>query len=175
MHATTDRNKGFHLLQAALQKVGNNLTETMAVVFGSSEPADMPDLGMPVIFLGRLKDEHSLAAAYAAADVFVVPSIQEAFCQTAAEALACGTPVVAFRATGLLDVVEHQGCGYLARPYDVNDLAQGIAWVLQDPARHAKLSAVARQIVETKFARNLVARQYAELYREILGNNKEGR
>jgi glycosyltransferase involved in cell wall biosynthesis len=175
MHATTDRNKGFHLLQAALQKVGNNLTETMAVVFGSSEPADMPDLGMPVIFLGRLKDEHSLAAAYAAADVFVVPSIQEAFCQTAAEALACGTPVVAFRATGLLDVVEHQGCGYLARPYDVNDLAQGIAWVLQDPARHAKLSAVARQIVETKFARNLVARQYAELYRDILGNNKEGR
>ena len=168
---TSDLNKGFHLLQPALQALaGKGLPETLAVVFGCAAPIKLPDLGMPVVFLGRLHDDASLAAAYSAADVFVAPSIQEAFCQTAAEAMACGTPVVAFGATGLLDVVEHQRCGYLAEPYASDDLAHGIAWVLEDRDRHAALSCRARQKVTTEFALDLVARRYAELYREILGS-----
>ena len=51
---------------------------------------------------------------------------QEAFGQTAFERLACGTPVVCFDATGLLDIVEHQINGYLAKPFDTSDLAAGI-------------------------------------------------
>ena len=60
----------------------------------------------------------------------MVPSRQEAFGQTASEAQACGTPVVAFNIGGLPDIVEHQRTGYLAEPFETEDLATGIRWVL---------------------------------------------
>ena len=168
VRALSDPNKGFHLLRPALQVLGKGSADRMALSFSAFESAGMPDLEMPAVSLGHIRDDDQLATAYAAADVFVVPSIQESFCQTAAEALSCGTPVVAFGATGLLDVVEHQYCGYLARPYDVDDLARGIAWVLADAGRHAELAARARRKVVRDFALATVTRRYLDLYGEVL-------
>jgi glycosyltransferase involved in cell wall biosynthesis len=121
-----------------------------------------------MVFLGRLRDEASLVAAYSAADVFVAPSLQESFCQTVLEAMACGTPAVAFGATGPLDVVVHQECGYLAQPYESADLARGILWVLGDRERHARLVRQARQRAEDEFGLDRVAAQYLLIYREML-------
>lgn len=168
VRGTTDPNKGFHLLKPALQILGKGSSDLLAVVFSSFETVETPDLGMLFISLDRIDDDPKLAAVYAAADVFVVPSLQEAFCLTAVEALACGTPVVAFGATGLLDVVDHESCGYLARPYDHEDLAQGIAWVLENPERHARISAMARQKAESAFNLKKMTERYVSLYRELL-------
>lgn len=168
VRGTSDPNKGFHLLTPALQAVSKNSSDTLSLVFSAFDSTEMPDLGMPVVCLGQVQDDNMLAAIYSAADVFVAPSIQEAFCQTAAEAMACGTPVVAFGATGLLDVVEHQKCGYLALPYDTEDLARGIAWVLEDEGRRSELSRRSRLKVESDFALPEVAQRYTELYQRIL-------
>ena len=84
------------------------------------------------------------------------------------EAMACGTPVVAFDATGPKDIVEHKRTGYLAQPFDAEDLAKGIAWVIEDEARWQALSHQARQKVEDEFAIESVAQRYAELYKEVL-------
>jgi glycosyltransferase involved in cell wall biosynthesis len=165
VNALSDRNKGWHLLQPALKLVAECLPEATAVVFGGDQPASPPDLGMEARFLGHLKDDPLLAAAYAAADVMVVPSLQEAFCQTATEAMACGTPVVAFGATGLLDVVGHGETGYLARPYKVEDLAAGILWVLSDRERRAALSERGVHKVNAEFAIDKTAARYLEIYR----------
>jgi glycosyltransferase involved in cell wall biosynthesis len=97
----------------------------------------------------------------------VVPSRYEAFGQTASEALACGTPVVAFDVTGLKDIVDRQQNGYLAQPYDSEDLARGIAWVLEDAQRHEKLCRNAREKVEAKFTLAVQAREYQKLYQQI--------
>ena len=83
-------------------------------------------------------DDLSLRLLYSAADVMVVPSIQEAFGQTASEAQACGTPVAAFKIGGLLDVVSHKETGYLADPYDPKSLAYGINWIIEDEERNEK-------------------------------------
>lgn len=77
----------------------------------------------------------SACALHSAAYLVVVPSRQEAFGQTASEAHACGTPVVAFRTGGLPDIVEHQRTGYLAQPFDTQDLSAGISWVFEDLQR----------------------------------------
>lgn len=167
IRGTSDPNKGLHLLAPALRSLGRDMTGLVAVVFSSFDRGELPDLGMPAVSLGAIENDDQLAAAYSAAEVFVAPSIQETFCQTAAEALACGTPVVAFGATGLLDVVEHRRCGYLARPYHSDDLARGIAWVLEDEERRAALSRRARSKAGTEFALPAVARRYRELYREL--------
>ncbi len=166
--AYSDPNKGFHLLKQALEALSKVSPNLLTVVFGSDDFAGLPELDMPVISLGSIDDDQKLAAIYSAADVFVVPSIQEAFCQTATEAMACGTPVVAFRATGLLDVIEHKISGYLAQPYDTEDLAHGITWVLEDKARHAELSRRSRLRVETQFDLNKIAQRYSDLYQKQL-------
>ena len=102
----------------------------------------------------------------------LVPSIQEAFGQTASEALACGTPVVAFRATGLKDIINHQQNGYLANPFEVEDLAKGIVWVLEDQERHQKLRFHAREKSLREFTLEIQASRYLSLYEEILGGCK---
>jgi len=169
MQGTDDRWKGFPLLVPALQSLSKSgwQDKIELLVFGSSKPENPIDVGFKTHYLGRLEDE-SLAKVYAAADVMVVPSRYEAFGQTASEALACGTPVVAFDVTGLKDIVDGQQNGYLAKPYETEDLARGIAWVLEDPDRHQKLCRSARLKVEEKFTLEVQARAYKNLYEEIL-------
>jgi len=169
MQGTDDRWKGFPLLVPALQSLSKSgwQDKIELLVFGSSQPENPIDVGFKTHYLGRLQDEN-LAKVYAAADVMVVPSRYEAFGQTASEALACGTPVVAFDVTGLKDIVDRQQNGYLAKPYETEDLARGIAWVLEDPDRHQKLCRSARLKVEEKFTLQVQARAYKNLYEEIL-------
>lgn len=169
MQGTDDRWKGFPLLVPALQSLSKSgwQDKIELLVFGSSQSENPIDVGFKTHYLGRLEDE-SLAKVYAAADVMVVPSRYEAFGQTASEALACGTPVVAFDVTGLKDIVDGQQNGYLAKPYETQDLARGIAWVLEDPDRHQKLCCSARLKVEEKFTLEVQARAYKNLYEEIL-------
>ncbi|MBW4493213.1 MAG: glycosyltransferase family 4 protein [Oscillatoria princeps RMCB-10] len=167
---TSEPRKGFQLLEPALQSLSKSgwKDRIELAIFGSSQPENPIDTGFKYHYLGRFEDDISLAAVYSAADVMVVPSIQESFGQTAFEALACGTPVVAFNATGLKDIVEHRQTGYLARPYEIEDLALGIAWVLENPDRHQKLSQRARQKAEQEFTVELQARRYLSLFTELL-------
>lgn len=167
---TGDKRKGFHLLQPALQYLNQSgwQEHLELVVFGGTQPENPIDLGFQTHYLGQFHDDLALALVYSAADVMVVPSVQEAFGQTASEALACGTPVVAFNATGLSDIVAHQQTGYLAKPFAIEDLAQGIAWVLENPERHQKLRCNAREKAEQEFSLELQAKRYCALFEEIL-------
>ncbi|WP_392482476.1 glycosyltransferase family 4 protein [Nostoc sp. C110] len=170
IEATSDRNKGFHLLQPALQELSKTgwKDNFEVVIFGASQPENPPDLGFKTYYLGHLYDDLSLATVYSAADVMLVPSLQESFGQTASESLACGTPVVAFNSTGLKDIVDHQQNGYLANPYEVDDFAKGIAWILENEQRLEKLSFYARKKAEQEFTLELQARRYSALFEEIL-------
>jgi glycosyltransferase involved in cell wall biosynthesis len=138
------------------------------VIFGASQPDNPPDLGFKTHYLGHLHDAISLATVYSAADVMLVPSLQESFGQTASESFACGTPVVAFNSTGLKDIVDHQQNGYLAKPYEVEDFAKGIIWVLENEQRLQKLSFYAREKAEQEFTLELQARRYSALFQKIL-------
>ena len=66
-------------------------------------------------------------------------------------------------------MIEHQINGYLAKPFDTSDLAAGINWVLSDENRHKELCINARERAVACFDIETIARQYAELYREVLG------
>ncbi|MBW4450540.1 MAG: glycosyltransferase family 4 protein [Spirirestis rafaelensis WJT71-NPBG6] len=174
LQATSDRNKGFHLLQPSLQELSKSGWNDSwnVVIFGASQPENPPDLGFKTHYLGHLHDNMSLASVYSAADVMLVPSLQESFGQTASESLACGTPVVAFNSTGLKDIVDHQHNGYLAKPYEIEDFAKGITWVLENAERHQKLSFYAREKAEREFTLQLQARRYSALFQEILREAK---
>ncbi len=168
--SVADARKGFRELTRALEILSSlmNRSDTEVVIFGSSQPPNAPDFGFQATYTGHLHDDISLAMLYAASDVMVVPSLQEAFGQTASEAMACGTPVVAFDTTGLKDIVDHGVNGYLARAFDPGELAKGIVWVLDDGERWNTLSHHARKKAVQDFSIETVAKKYAELYADIL-------
>lgn len=170
VNSTGDRNKGFHLLLPALQHLASNGWRESAelVIFGASAGKHNPDLALKSHYLGYLHDDVSLALMYSAADVFVAPSMQENLPNTVIEALACGTPSVGFSIGGIPDLIDHQENGYLARPYEADDLANGIAWVIEDEERWQKLAAHAREEVVHKFELRAITRRYLHLYQEIL-------
>lgn len=169
INPTANKRKGFHLLKPAIQNLSqeHNSNNIELVIFGASQPLEVPNFGFKTHYLGRLHDDIGLALVYSAADVMIVPSIQEAFGQTASESLACGTPVVAFDITGLKDIIDHQHNGYLAKPFDVDDLAQGIAWVLEDKERLINLSNNAREKVERNFSLEVQANNYLSIYKYV--------
>ena len=170
---TADRRKGWDLLQLALQKLSQTADGVVGVVFGQSEPLNPPKLGLPLHWMGYLHDDITLSLLYSAVDVMVVPSRQDNLPQTSTEPQACGTPVVAFDVCGLPSAVEHKQTGYLAKPFDIDDLAHGISWVLSDQERSQKLSSQARERAVRLWSPEVVAKQYLEVYEEAIAMRKQ--
>lgn len=164
-----DYRKGADLLQDALRSLSEVTDEDIElVIFGTNKPEDPPEFGFPTNYVGYLHDDPSLALLYSASDVMVVPSRYEGFGQTVSESLACGTPVVAFDSTGPRDIVDHEETGYLATPYDTDDLREGIDWVLNDNERRTEMSDRARETAVKRYALETVGQQYLMLYEEIV-------
>jgi glycosyltransferase involved in cell wall biosynthesis len=169
MSATSDPRKGFSVLVDALRKVAAEAkhSDIRLVVFGANRPESPPDLGLRTHYMGQVSDDVMLASMYAAADVMVVPSIQENLGNTIMEPLACGTPVVAFAIGGNPDMIDHKQNGYLATPFSADELANGISWVLADSARWHHLSEAARRKCELHFELKHAAERYRDLYEQL--------
>lgn len=172
-----DRNKGAHLLREALERLGaHGRTDDLALVaVGADENQVLDGIAVPMFHVGRLHDDISLALVSSAADVFVAPSLLENLPYSVMEALACGTPSVAFDTGGISDLIKHQRNGYLARPFDPDDLARGLVWVLEDELRRRALAEAARRGCQDQFGAAQVAARYEALYRGMLSDARHTR
>jgi glycosyltransferase involved in cell wall biosynthesis len=115
----------------------------------------------------------------------VVPSLQENLSNAIMESLSCAIPVVGFNIGGNSDMIEHKKTGYLAKPFNPQDLANGIEWVLESEAvivdsdsdrvdsgsRYEWLCKNAREKVLREFDSRAVAKKYIELYEEVLSRS----
>jgi glycosyltransferase involved in cell wall biosynthesis len=168
----SDINKGFDLLTDSLKDVSNLRNDLLLLIFGGDNVSNKENIfGFESIHIGKLFDSQTLALVYSAADVVVVPSRQESFSMVSSESIACGTPVVAFDATGPRDIIDHMENGYLAKSYDYKDFATGILWVLEDDVRWKLLSEKARLKALNSFSCEVVGKQHNDLYDEILKIN----
>ncbi|EOW9092347.1 glycosyltransferase family 4 protein [Vibrio cholerae] len=164
MGATSDTRKGFHELAQSLEYLSQDYE---LIIFGSNEPQTLQGFKQKTHYLGQLHDDVSLRVLYSAADVMVVPSLQENLSNAIMESLACATPVVGFAIGGNSDLIEHQKTGYLAQPFDTQDLANGIDWVIQHK-QPEQLSLAAREKVIREFDSKVVAGKYIALYEQML-------
>lgn len=168
--SVTDFYKGFDLFIDAMNELQQD--DIQILIFGRVGHYEESALPNPMIKLGFLSDFISLRIAYSAADVFVAPSRMDAFGKTIVESMACGTPVVCFDSTGPADIVDHKVTGYKAKPFEVIDLANGINWVLtQNEVESKYLRLASRNRAVTDFDSEVIAAQYVELYKELLGVN----
>ncbi len=102
--------------------------------------------GMPVKFLGALHGR-DLALAYASFDVFAHTGCEETFGQTIQEAQASGLPVIAPRAGGPIDLIDHGRTGMLTDPDDARSLRGAVRELAADPALRARLGEAGRRAV----------------------------
>ncbi|MCD7791022.1 MAG: glycosyltransferase [Bacteroides thetaiotaomicron] len=130
------------------------------VVFGNNQTVNI-DERFESISVGKIESDSELCALYSLADVFVAPSLQENLSNAVMESLSCGTPVVAFNIGGMKDMIEHRKNGYLAQPFDVNDLAKGIETSIENCEMFSNR---ARGKVIEEFSMDKVGLKYKVLY-----------
>lgn len=165
-----DTRKGIQLLLPALHELHHNgmNKQIELLVFGGTAANPITDVDFQVNYLGRLTDNVSLALAYSAADVFIAPSLEDNLPNTLVEALACGTPGVAFNIGGIPDIIDHKHNGYLATPFEPQSLARGIEWTLKETSRDEQLRINSHQKAERIFGLAAQAHSHIALYEKIL-------
>jgi glycosyltransferase involved in cell wall biosynthesis len=161
--STVDKRKGFALLFEALKALSK---KPFLLLWGAQHPGALDDLDY--YHIGSVENERLCALAYRAADVFVVPSLEEAFGQTALEALACGIPVVAFDIGGLRDTVVSGHNGLLVERGNSQALAAGIREVLDNKTLRTSWKSQAAEWSNQNYSLKKNASSYLELYRSLL-------
>ena len=160
--------KGYNELIKCLDILSNKYYEVGKIdvyVFGSSGNREQYSERVTINYLGYL-DERAMVEAYNLADVYVVPSLEDSFNNTVAEALATETPVVSFAVGGIVDIMDHKKTGYLAKAFSPEDLADGIYWVLNNNANN-RLGVNGRKKVIDNFSYEKVAEKYKQLFTKL--------
>ncbi|MDJ0579618.1 glycosyltransferase [Crocosphaera sp.] len=127
-------------------------------------------LKIPVVSLGQINCDDKLAEIYSAADIFVLPSLEDNLPNTMLESMSCGTPVVGFEVGGLPDLVQDNITGKLVPKGDCFALAQAILSALKTPEKRAVMGENCRQLIQEKYSLSVQANAYLNLYKELLGN-----
>lgn len=160
-----DKRKGLHLLIPALDSLRND--NILLVCLGNYKSVPQAQY-IQVRCEGLVKGSERLSEYYSAADFFVLPSFQEAFAQTPLEAMACGTPVVAFPCSGIPDLITHKN-GVAATDFTIEALTDALLEAMNTEYSSKDI----RQDVVGRFSYDKIARQYMELYNQLLREKQE--
>lgn len=151
--------KGFSILLEALNS--NNLPNVKLGVVGDASGIELPDNAH---HFGAISDEQKLAKIYAAAELFVIPSLADNLPNTVVESLCCGTPVVGFDIGGIPEMITHQQNGIICDSNDALGLVAGITTAMETGFDRQKISDCACGIYD----QTRVAVAYAEAYNAML-------
>jgi glycosyltransferase involved in cell wall biosynthesis len=163
-----EKRKGADVLMEALKTFPAR--EIILLVLGAGK---WPASGIETIPMGSLSSPRLQSIFYSALDVFAMPSRVETFGNVAMEAMACETPVVAFPAGGLADVVADGETGLMEREIgSVDGLARMLQWMWKHPAERIGMGIAARKRVVEKFSDSLMSRRYTDLYHELVPAEK---
>jgi glycosyltransferase involved in cell wall biosynthesis len=164
-HDPRIRRKGLHCLQESLGQLDES-RDLLLVSLGRGVPDLFP--GVAHTHLGYVGQDRLLSLAYSAADLFVIPSLQDNNPTTVLEALACGTPVLGFDVGGIPDMVRPGTSGRLVPAEDANALAAAITEMLDDREELRRLGTEARALALREYTMAMQASRYEALYAELL-------
>ena len=170
-----DRNKGARYLLEALNLLQNDRRDfQLAFVDNKKENLKLAPrlvqkygLSSRVHFTGRVSTEQ-LVKLYNQAMIVVSPSLYEGFGLPAAEAMSCGSPVIATTGGAFPEVIDHSQTGWLVPPGDAQALADAIRKLSDDPDLRARLGAAGRKSILERFSWRKAAEETLAVYEELL-------
>jgi glycosyltransferase involved in cell wall biosynthesis len=173
-----EKRKGFYKLLEAMKYCLQDTTfrnlaingRIKVLTFGPPQE-DLEKLAIKIKSLGYVHDNEHLAAIYSAADLFILPSLEDNLPNTVLEAMACGTPVIAFNIGGIPDMIENGVTGYMAPGFDTREMGAAILKLLFDEDKRKQMSLNCRQVIEQKFKLQDQAGLYLELFHDLLPGN----
>lgn len=170
INAINDERKGFNYLIKALELVSQkiNQDDIEICIYGANNIPSNIKLPFSIKILGKLNKDIELVNAYNAADIFILPSLQDNLPNTIMESLACGTPIVAFNIGGIPDMICHLKTGYLAEPKSSKDLANGILNFYNGREFLNAFSNAAREYALQNYSFEKIAVQHIKLYNSLL-------
>ncbi len=171
LSATGDKRKGFQYLKSILESIDSSKLNVEIILFGTESYFDNKLLkNFKVHNFGHLNDDLSLRIIYSAADLLIVPSLLEAFGQTASEAHSCGTAVLAFNNSGLSDIVTDGVTGSLV---DINEkiMSRELIHLFSNPEILFEMGINARNKALKNWSYEIVAKKYIDLYQDIIDGN----
>ena len=160
--------KGINELNQVLDLLIDKVDKYHLLLAGSGSMSFRND-NFGITRLGNIDDNNRLALAYSAADITIVPSLEETFSNTTAESISCGTPVVGFKIAALPDMIKDDYNGYTVELGDIKGLADSICKVLEGP----DLSENCRKYAEENLKLDIQAKRYKALYEDLLSNPVE--
>ncbi|MBT3393573.1 MAG: glycosyltransferase [Waddliaceae bacterium] len=116
------------------------------------------------IHFNSILDKRLLSLSYNAADLFVIPSLQDNFPNTVIESIACGTPVVGFNIGGVPDVIETGTHGYLVNKIDSKEMSDRIQEFFSDSDKRKKMSLNCIEKAKKEYDLSKQTKKYMELY-----------
>jgi len=169
---TRDRNKGIIYLLQALTMMRGQVKLTIVddkPPRNDYAPGLVKEYGLEdmITFTGRLSHSE-VAKKYAAAEIAVSPSIYEGFGLPAAEAMACGVPVIGTTAGALPEVIEDNVTGILVPPKNPQALAGAIKTLIDDPELRQKIGAAGVERVNRLFTWEKSAKATIDVYNEVI-------
>ena len=162
---TQDPRKGFVYFRQALAELDTIDMEVM--IFGKGRPEDFEQMPVKAHFLGKISDPQQMVNAYNAADMIIVPSLEDNLPNTIMEAMACGTPAVGFNTGGIPEMIDHLDNGFVSVSRSAASIAEGMRWVFEQNTANA-ISRKAREKVLKCYSEEVVANRYSQLYQTVL-------
>ncbi|WP_309709342.1 glycosyltransferase family 4 protein [Armatimonas sp.] len=156
--------KGYHTLCTVMKEIIKEFPDAILVSIGPDTEPPYPIIGKENhLDLGRVSDQDK-AHAFAAADIFCMPSDAEAFGITYIEAWANGLPVISGSAPAVKELVEHGVNGYSIENQDNHDLYKYLKILLIDDLHRKNLGMAGKLMVSNKYNWNKIAELYVDAY-----------
>ncbi|WP_297904732.1 glycosyltransferase family 4 protein [uncultured Parabacteroides sp.] len=163
----SDTRKGAIFLIEACRMLKEKYQDRMEIVLmGNSSEELISQFPFKVNTLGYISDTDTMVSAYASADMFIIPSLEDNLPNTIMESMACGTPCAGFETGGIPEMIDHLRNGYVAKYKDARDLAVGIEWILDNNVTLGLSSACVDKVRES-YAEEVVAKRYISLYKQV--------
>jgi glycosyltransferase involved in cell wall biosynthesis len=163
--------KNLETLIQAFSKLDQSLSAQLLIVGSGPEEAKLHAVAAGLALNGQAGFEpatNDVASWLRKIDVFVLPSLSEAFSNSLMEAMACGCCVIASRVGGNPELVSDGETGLLFNPGDPEDLARCLNRALRDVGLRAQLGAAGRCRIETEFTLAQAAGRMGEIYSAVL-------
>lgn len=162
--------KGYKEIIEVFKKLQKNaISKNIVVLLIGNETPATQEIQLEKINLGYISDNQKLAQAYSAADVIVVPSLEETFSNTTAEAISCGTPVVGFKTGAIPELVIDGQTGYTYEIGDIQGMTDGIIKVLSQ----LNFSENCREHAIKNYSFMIQAEKYKNLFSDLISNRND--